>query len=70
MTEEDVIKVDITPTTKVYSYFENLNYRQESAYAEFIDNSIQSFIDHRDNLSSVMGNNPCRITISHKNNVS
>ena len=69
MTEEDVIKVDITPTTKVYSYFENLNYRQESAYAEFIDNSIQSFIDHRDDLSSVMGDNPCRITISHKNNV-
>jgi len=44
-------KVDITPSVNIFSLFERLNYKPWTALAEFVDNSLQSFLDHQARLS-------------------
>lgn len=46
-------RVNIRPGVKVLSVLRHLNYRPWFALAEFVDNSIQSFIDHQAQLESV-----------------
>ena len=40
-------RVNIRPGVKVLSVLQHLNYRPWFALAEFVDNSIQSFIDYQ-----------------------
>lgn len=44
-------EVDVSPEMEIYSVLRHLNYEIESALAEFIDNSIQSFIENNTFLS-------------------
>ena len=57
--------INIRPTTAVYKTFERYNYTQSTAYAEFIDNSTQSFFDHREELEKDEMFDCCTIDIHH-----
>lgn len=43
-------KINIRPTTGVYSTYKRLSYRPWTAIAEFVDNSTQSFYDNKERL--------------------
>ena len=51
----DVESIDIRPEVSVLGVFRHLNYRPWFAAAEFVDNAIQSFQDHRQELARVQG---------------
>ncbi len=51
----DVEPIDIRPEVSVLGVFRHLNYRPWFAAAEFVDNAIQSFQDHQQELASVEG---------------
>ncbi len=46
-------KINIRPTSSVYATYKRLTYRPWTAIAEFVDNSSQSFYDHKDALMSI-----------------
>lgn len=48
-------RVDISPGVRVFSLFQHLNYRSWYALAEFVDNSLQSFLTNREALSAAQG---------------
>jgi hypothetical protein len=69
-------KVNIRPGASVLSVLRYLNYRPWFALAEFVDNAVQSFIENRQALQRLHGQNhrlkvqidvdssaPCRIII-------
>ena len=58
-------EINIAPKTNVYAVFRKLNYEQASAYAEFIDNSTQSFFNNESELMSEPGYSGCIIEINH-----
>ncbi len=43
-------KINIRPTSSVYATYKRLSYQPWTAIAEFVDNSTQSFYDHKDEL--------------------
>lgn len=43
-------RINIRPTTSVYATYQRLSYRAWFAIAEFVDNSTQSYLDHREEL--------------------
>lgn len=43
-------KINIRPTSSVYATYKRLSYQPWTAIAEFVDNSTQSFYDHKDKL--------------------
>ncbi len=45
-------RINIRPTSGVYATYKRLSYQPWTAIAEFIDNSTQSFYDHKDELLS------------------
>ena len=47
----DVESIDIRPEVSVLGVFRHLNYRPWFAVAEFVDNAIQSFQDHKQQLA-------------------
>ena len=49
----DVESIDIRPEVSVLGVFRHLNYRPWFAAAEFVDNAIQSFQDHQQELARV-----------------
>lgn len=49
--------IDIRPGVSILSVLSHLNYQPWFAMAEFVDNSIESFIRHKDDLSKIDGNN-------------
>lgn len=51
----DVESIDIRPEVSVLGVFRHLNYRPWFAAAEFVDNAIQSFQDHQDELAHIDG---------------
>lgn len=53
--ERDVESIDIRPEVSVLGVFRHLNYRPWFAAAEFVDNAIQSFQDHEEDLARVDG---------------
>ena len=53
--EPDVESIDIRPEVSVLGVFRHLNYRAWFAAAEFVDNAIQSFQDHEQELAHVEG---------------
>lgn len=44
-------RINIRPSTSVYATYQRLSYRPWYAIAEFVDNSTQSYFDHRDELN-------------------
>ena len=48
-------RINIRPGVSILSVLKHLNYRPWFAIAEFVDNSIQSFLTHRDELRQVQG---------------
>lgn len=55
-------KVDIRPGVSVLAVLRHLNYRPWFALAEFVDNAVQSFIEHRSDLESVEGKD-CQLQV-------
>ncbi|TDF42370.1 hypothetical protein EYS14_05990 [Alteromonadaceae bacterium M269] len=45
--------VDVSPEMQIYGVLQHLNYDLETAYAELIDNSIQSFLDNQSGLEKL-----------------
>src|SRR5262245_53842962 len=52
---ERIDKVNIRPGVSVLSILRHLNYRPWFALAEFVDNALESFLKHRDELSRQKG---------------
>jgi len=52
---ELIDKVNIRPGVSVLSILRHLNYRPWFALAEFVDNALESFLKHRDELSRQKG---------------
>lgn len=48
----DEMKIDIRPATSVYGTYRRLSYKPWFAIAEFIDNSTQSYYNHKNELKS------------------
>lgn len=61
------MKINIRPQSSVYATYERLSYQPWTALAEFIDNSTQSFFDHKDELLNRCGQNCVDIIISQDN---
>ena len=49
-------KIQIRPGVGILSVLSHLNYKPWFAIAEFVDNSIQSFLDYREEIKQVDGN--------------
>lgn len=58
-------KLNIRPTSGVYATYKRLSYQPWTAIAEFVDNSTQSFYDHRDELMAQKYAKGLRITIDY-----
>jgi len=54
--------VDIQPGSSILGTYKNQSYKIESALAEFIDNSTQSFFSHKEELKK-LGQTSCNISI-------
>lgn len=57
-----VFSVNIEPGSGILGTYRDQSYKLESAFAEFVDNSTQSFFFHRDELKTT-GQNDCKIVI-------
>ena len=55
LSSDPVATVNIRPGVSVLSVLRHLNYRPWFALAEFVDNSIQSFLAHRNDLTALHG---------------
>ena len=55
--------IDIRPSTGVYATYRRLSYKPWFAIAEFVDNSTQSFFDHRKELLSAYSSNGGRLRV-------
>lgn len=58
----------IRPQVGMYSAFARLNYKPWFALAEFVDNSIQSFLHHRDRLAAAGHDGPLVIDVTIDDN--
>lgn len=58
-------KINIRPTSSVYATYKRLSYQPWTAIAEFVDNSTQSFYDHKDELMAQKYAKGLRITIDY-----
>lgn len=58
-------KINIRPTSSVYATYKRLSYQPWTAIAEFVDNSTQSFYDHKDELMSQKYAKGLNITIKY-----
>lgn len=58
--------INIRPTTSVYSTYKNIRYDPWTAIAEFVDNSTQSYYDHKSLLMRLRGWDGLHIDIEYK----
>lgn len=58
-------KINIRPTSSVYATYKRLSYQPWTAIAEFVDNSTQSFYDHREELLAQKYSQGLRVTIDY-----
>lgn len=58
-------KLNIRPTSGVYATYKRLSYQPWTAIAEFVDNSTQSFYDHKNELMAQKYSKGLRITIDY-----
>jgi hypothetical protein len=56
------LTVSIRPGVKILSVLSHLNYKPWFAIAEFVDNSIQSFLTNRSTIEAVEGPN-CKLRV-------
>ncbi len=63
-----IIKEDVSVGTSIYGIFNRMPQKLERVFAEFIDNSTQSFNDHKDELKALNKSAVCKITITWSNN--
>lgn len=61
-------KINIRPTSSVYATYKRLSYQPWTAIAEFVDNSTQSFYDHKEELMALKYSKGLRITIDYITN--
>ena len=65
----DHITIDIRPAVSVYATYRRLSYKPWYAIAEFVDNSTQSYYDHRTELQSLyksdMNDKHLRVEVSY-----
>lgn len=61
--------INIRPTSGVYATYRRLSYQPWSAIAEFVDNSTQSYFDHRDALLALTDFSKLRVDIYYENAV-
>lgn len=61
-------KINIRPTSSVYATYKRLSYQPWTAIAEFVDNSTQSFYDHKDELLALKYAKGLKITIDYITN--
>jgi len=59
-------KIAIRPTSGVYATYKRLSYQPWTAIAEFVDNSTQSYFDHRDELIAFPRFDKLRIVIVYE----
>ena len=59
-------KIAIRPTSGVYATYKRLSYQPWTAIAEFVDNSTQSYFDHRDGLKSLAEFDKLHISIIYE----
>lgn len=59
-------KLNIRPTSGVYATYKRLSYQPWTAIAEFVDNSTQSFYDHKEELLSTKYYKGLNININYK----
>ena len=58
-------KINIRPTSSVYATYKRLSYQPWTAIAEFVDNSTQSFYDHKNELLETKYNKGLCIEINY-----
>ncbi len=58
-----IIQMDITPGSGIVSIFQYESYRIERVFSEFIDNSLQSFLDHAEELKRMPSGGACKVDI-------
>lgn len=58
-------KINIRPTSSVYATYKRLSYQPWTAIAEFVDNSTQSFYDHKDELLAQKYSKGLMVTIDY-----
>lgn len=56
------IKIQIRPESSILAKYKEIDYKIESVLSEFIDNSTQSYFDHKKELNA-LGVDTCRIKI-------
>ncbi len=54
---------DVTVESGIISIFQRQNFKLDRVFSEFIDNSLQSFLDHKDILSNLADGGKCKISI-------
>lgn len=64
---DKIVKEDVSVGSGIISVFPRMNQKMERVFAEFIDNSTQSFKDHADELVKVNKNSVCKIIITWNN---
>jgi len=57
-------KVDVSPEMRIYRILQHLNYDLETAYAEFIDNSIQSFLEQKNEIENYQGESSPKLKVT------
>lgn len=62
-------KINIRPTSSVYATYKRLSYQPWTAIAEFVDNSTQSFYDHKDELMAVKYAKGLNITLNYTSDI-
>lgn len=54
---------DVTVESGIISIFQRQNFRLDRVFSEFVDNSLQSFLDHKNVLMNLEDGKKCRISI-------
>lgn len=55
---------DVTVDSGIISIFQRQNYKLDRVFSEFVDNSLQSFLDHRDELKNIPDSSKCIVDIT------
>lgn len=59
----EIKNYDVTVESGIISIFQRQNFRLDRVFSEFIDNSLQSYLDHEDILKRLADGRKCKISI-------
>lgn len=59
----NLMSFDVTVESGIISMFQRQNFKLDRVFSEFIDNSLQSFLDHRDILVKLDDGVKCKVNI-------